>query len=411
LVIAAAAILVLGLSGTAVAFHEGGVAHCDGCHTMHGSQDGVAFKQHGHGDAVVGDAGESTLLAGSDASSTCLNCHAGNGGYHIASTVATEINESGGGDFFWLQQDPQVDFGWRVATLSGDNFGHNIIAGDFGYTADATLAAAPGGSFSASLLGCTSCHDAHGQVNGGTGNGTAAISGSGSYGDAAPTDGSILGNYRLLGDSAYTAGGIIVETSYTFSNDAPVAMADNGGWGATHYGQRVDYGSGMSEWCANCHSGFYTLSSSEHRHPAADSAHLNGEAGNYNAYRATGDYDAARTASYDGLVPIERGITNSALLDVTATGSWDTFGTIAADSSSNVMCLTCHRAHANGNENIGRWDFSTELLDHSYRHSLLGGDTITDLDANHYYDATSIDIASRYGPYQRSLCNKCHVQD
>jgi hypothetical protein len=405
----AAALMVLGHGGLAggQTFHQGGVAHCDGCHTMHGSEGGVAFTVEGEGDSVVGDAGEQTLLAGSDASSTCLNCHAGNGGYRVVSTDPTQVNYTAGGDFYWLQNDYAVDFGGGLIILSGDNFGHNIIAGDFGYSADATLGAAPGGGFSASLLGCTSCHDAHGQVNGGTDNGTAAISGSGSYGDAAPTDGSILGNYRLLGDSSYTSGGLIVETSHTFSNDAPVAMAENGGY----FGARVDYGSGMSEWCANCHNGFYTLSSGEHRHPAHNNAHLNGEAGNYNAYHATGDYDAARTASYDGLVPIERGITNSALLDVTSTGTATTFGTIVADSSSNVMCLTCHRAHAGGNPNMGRWDFGVEFLAESWTQLTPTGLTVTDLDANHYYDGSSIDIASRYGPYQRSLCNKCHVQD
>ncbi len=34
---ALAAILTLGLAGTATAFHGGGVAHCDGCHSMHNS--------------------------------------------------------------------------------------------------------------------------------------------------------------------------------------------------------------------------------------------------------------------------------------------------------------------------------------------------------------------------------------
>lgn len=31
----------LAVNGTALAFHSGGVAHCDGCHTMHNSENGV----------------------------------------------------------------------------------------------------------------------------------------------------------------------------------------------------------------------------------------------------------------------------------------------------------------------------------------------------------------------------------
>ena len=29
------------VASPAVAFHDGGVAHCNGCHTMHNSQDGT----------------------------------------------------------------------------------------------------------------------------------------------------------------------------------------------------------------------------------------------------------------------------------------------------------------------------------------------------------------------------------
>jgi hypothetical protein len=38
-VAALAGVLTLGLTGTAFAFHTGGVAHCDGCHSMHNSAE------------------------------------------------------------------------------------------------------------------------------------------------------------------------------------------------------------------------------------------------------------------------------------------------------------------------------------------------------------------------------------
>ncbi len=57
-------------------FHSGGVAYCDGCHSMHQPK-----------------AGGASLLQGIDPSSTCLICHehAGDTGpssYHISTAVA-----------------------------------------------------------------------------------------------------------------------------------------------------------------------------------------------------------------------------------------------------------------------------------------------------------------------------------
>ncbi len=375
-------LLVLGFSGTGFAFHEGGVAHCDGCHTMHGSADNP-----------FGGAENSMLLTGSDASSTCLNCHSGSGGYHVSS--ADGSNTNAGGDFFWVNNDYTVIVRGNPVVFDGDNNGHNMVAADYGMVADARAGnlQAPGGTYAANLLGCTSCHDAHGQVNGGTSNGTAAISVSGSYGAAAPTDGSIRGNYRLLGDSQYTAGNTDAD-GYAFNADAPIATASGSN------GASVDYGSNMSEWCANCHGDFLVGGSTAHKHPAGNDVHLNGYGTNYNSYVATGNFTGTQATSYDDLVPFERGIDDGSLLDVTST--------VGPDTNSNVMCLTCHRSHASAFQNMGRWDFEVELLAES--HPLEA----TDLPATavpYYADGAAIDIVTQYGHYQRSLCNKCHVQD
>ena len=56
---AVVALVVFGPVG-ASAFHAGGVAHCDGCHTMHNSADNPANNLDGNDH----------LLKGSDASST-----------------------------------------------------------------------------------------------------------------------------------------------------------------------------------------------------------------------------------------------------------------------------------------------------------------------------------------------------
>ena len=92
----AAALVTFGIGGTALAFHDGGVATCDGCHTMHNSVDGAA---NGNGGSV-GTGVSTWLTLGSDPSSTCLNCHNGTGSYHMNSTDGSAATP--GGDFYCL---------------------------------------------------------------------------------------------------------------------------------------------------------------------------------------------------------------------------------------------------------------------------------------------------------------------
>src|SRR5210317_1857956 len=112
----AALAATIGLAGTATAFHGGGVAHCDGCHSMHNSPE----------NPVEGNP-NSLLLKGSDPSSTCLNCHAGAGSaksYHSMSTDGTVWSPAG--DFFWLTQS-YTNSNWSGSVTSDpDNMGHNI---------------------------------------------------------------------------------------------------------------------------------------------------------------------------------------------------------------------------------------------------------------------------------------------
>lgn len=374
-------------AGSAFAFHGGGVAHCDGCHSMHNSPE----------NPITGSPNES-LMKGTDASSTCLNCHTGAGGYHINSADGSNINT--GGDFGWLSLPYSLVVRGNTNTYGGDNAGHNVVAVDFGLNQDGTLAAAPGGTYDASLLGCTSCHDAHGQVNDGTAGGSLPIGASGSYSAAAPA-GTIKGNYRLLGDSMYEAGHNIND-GYAFSNGAPIALTNSSS------GTQVRYGSGMSEWCANCHTDYLVTDpdSMLGKHPTAVLLSKDGYDANYNSYVATGNFTGTVATSFDPLVPFETGTTDQATL-VTA-GVTSTAGPSAG--TEQVMCLSCHRAHASAFNNMGRWDFETEFVAES---AVLDPAVIgKPATAKPYYgDGVVIDIATKYGAEQRSLCNKCHVQD
>jgi hypothetical protein len=372
------AVMICIANGTATAFHDGGVAACDGCHSMHQSPD----------NPTTG-AGNSKLTKGTDASSTCLNCHAGAGGptsYSVMSTDGSAMTP--GGDFFWLTKT----FSWVGGTSPGNTHGHNIIAQDYGLTAETDPTSAPAVIYPSTDLGCTSCHDPHGKSKAGF-----PISGSGSYG-AVPLPGASVGNYRLLGGAGYDGGNQTIGN--TFAYDAPIARQN----GALPYSEsdtsHVDYGAGMSEWCANCHASLFNnnhqVGSSGFSHPAGSGALLGDCVANYNSYIKTGDLTGVSTTSYLALVPFERDETDPALLDPTSTEG--------PNSLSNVMCLTCHRAHASAFPYMGRWDFTAQLTIDS--HPAAGDSGVTGNEV--FYSYYGRDMATEFGVGQRILCEKCH---
>jgi hypothetical protein len=392
------------LGGIAMAFHGGGVAHCNGCHTMHNSQDGAINANGGS----VGSGLNSNLTKGTDPSSTCLNCHV-----NIYTSASADGNRfTPGGDFYWLTRgDIPTDTRGGIATA--ESHGHNIVAVDYGYVVDPVLASGPSDgtvSYPSASLGCQSCHDPHGKKDNNVN--PLPIAGSGSYGEVNPNDNSgnvdpadgantVLGNFRLLGGVGYDGGGV---AGINFAAGDPVAVSYHGfrgNWPAETDTNHTDYGSGMSEFCANCHSGFTADGSAAHRHPSSNDAHMNGEMANYNAYVTTGNMTGAGLTAFDRLVPFERGI-----IDSDNDGQPDvgllTTNELGATLTSNVMCITCHRAHATAWPDSLKWDPDEELI----AHSAALADPI--FAAQAYYGD---DIAVRYSNYQRSLCNKCHVQD
>jgi general stress protein YciG len=388
LVVMAAALVTFGLGGSALAFHDGGVATCDGCHTMHNSLDGAISANGG----TVGTGVSTWLTLGSDPSSTCLNCHNGTGSYHMNSTDGSAATP--GGDFYWLTKTFTWTAHGHVSSSEADDHGHNVIAADFGLTQDGVLTTAPGGSYSSAFLGCNSCHDPHAVKNGGTKGGYGAIEVSGSYG-ADPTL-AVTGNFRILGDIGYDGG---QGAGASFTNDVPIATTAK--YAKDADGAHTDFGQGMSEWCANCHTGFTADSSNPMRHPANDDAHLGSTYSvNYNSYVKTGDFTGTSADSYLALVPFERGIADPTALDGASLAG--------PDASSNVVCLTCHRAHASAFQNATRWDMGTEFPVTDSHPAVGDGGVVGDDVANSYYGR---DMSAEFGDFQRSLCNKCHVQD
>lgn len=380
---------------SALSFHFGGVGSCDSCHSMHDARDT---------DAEDDNKSKSLLLA-SDPSSVCLNCHTGPGGLDRASVFSMDGSAmTPGGDFYWLTKT----FTWAGGASAGENHGHNVIARDFNLGQDLRLTQGPGGNYQSADLGCTSCHDPHGQTGGGTKEGVPPVSVSGSYGEQ-PASSTTRGNYRLLGDASYD-GGRAAE-GYRFTYNAPVARQNlNSRFGESD-GSHVDYGSGMSEWCGNCHEGVLRNDHSgagSFNHPSGSSRTLTGEMITmYNTYINTGDLLAVGTGTGTGnsataylqFVPFERGISDQQQLDPT--------NRKGPNSNSRIMCLTCHRVHASAFQSIGRWDFDAVLLAESHPGPGDGGLSGNDV----YHSYYGRNLASEFGSDQGPFCEKCHGSD
>ena len=426
----------------AYAFHNGGVARCESCHTMHNSSGGKVMNKK----FPLYQAGPYLLIA-TDQSSTCLSCHeSANSGatgaetYAVSTPAGTAIpaQYGAGGDFAWLR------ITWPGFSELGERHGHNIVAADFSYLPDATLTVAPGGTYPAAALGCQSCHDPHGKYRR-LADGTFATSGapitdSGSYGDSPdPTATEAVGAYRLLAGKGYQPKSLA--GNFGFNVDPPVVVngvEDELSWNRpenTTYGQQhVVYGQGMSEFCANCHTQIleesYTSGMKGLRHPAGNNAKLTGPIANiYNDYVTSGIV-ANLTYNYSSLVPFEQGTNNYGYLKATATANFvgGTTGQftaplqVTADATKNVMCLSCHRAHASAFPSMTRFYIgyqfmtitnpTTQALIFTGPHS--GRDaTYVDLWASQpqaqaaYYGRTPDQFAN----WARVQCNKCHGKD
>jgi rRNA maturation protein Nop10 len=419
-------VFIIGVEGESAAFHDGGVGPCEGCHTMHNSYQGAPINGK--------PAPQAYLLRESDPSSVCLYCHQRSGDvgpttYHI-STPDAELPPgvppkqlTPGGDFGWLKKT----FSWLPASGQpakysfGDRHGHNIAAADFLYNADGTNTTAPGGSYPAAGFSCTSCHDPHGKYRRNLDGSITAtgkpIKRSGSFASSPEPDGTMsVGAYRLLGGKNYQPKSLT--GGYAFVYDPPIAVAPN--WpnrseDATQ--TRVAYGSGMSEWCRNCHANMHTPAypgSTNLIHASGNNAKLGvTRMNNYYKYINTGTIlSSPSTTPYLSLVPFEEGTTDYSTLKAHA--KTDDSYLDGPNTSANVMCLSCHRAHASGWDGIMRWNAETAFIVSNGFYSQQGqayqpyGQGRMETEAlRAYYNKP----ASAFGLNQDTLCNKCHIGD
>jgi hypothetical protein len=359
----------------AEAFHSGSAAECKECH-----------------------AGNGAALRGSDESSTCLRCHqAPRGvqrptGHYVASNYADvragmpPLQLTPGGDFGYLKKSYSWTSSGRKSESPGDRHGHNIVAMDFGYSADVKNAVTPGGSYPASKLSCVSCHDAHGKTG---------------------------GAYRLLGGIGY-ASRSARGPAFTYGPPVAVAPRDyNRSEALTD--TRVAYGQGMSEWCTNCHARIGAdAGAANYGHPVGNRAQFTGETiSNYHAYVKSGSMNGRGDTSFSSLVPFEEGTDDRILLAQHAKN--DGTYTMGPGPGFNVMCLTCHRAHASGWDHMARWNMTADFIvfdgvypgtENGFAAQRAQGRTAAETRTALYDRPVTL-----FARHQKGLCNKCHAKD
>jgi predicted CXXCH cytochrome family protein len=443
LVIIASAMLTMGVSSMASAFHSGGVAECGGCHSMHAPM-----------------ASSTPLLVGGDASSTCLSCHmnaadkpGSPSSYHVSTVDASlsgalaPIQRNPGGDFGWLKKDYTFTVRGTSTTEKGDTHGHNIVAGDYGYAADANNPTAPGkgGTFPSNKLGCQSCHDPHGKYrrmsDGSIQTSGAPIVGSGSY-DTSIGNNSLkpipanqaVGAYRLLAGLGYKAEsvtykGVPAAVAPATYNRTEAATQTRVAYGVATANNHVTWG----QWCATCHPGMHSSGNRVHPVDQGMDSDMTKTYTNYvsSSDTVSGNFTAnpnpnlkvVNMGPFTSLVPFMQNTDNYAALGDNAKNDGSRLA--GPNPSDQVSCLSCHRAHASGFPEALRWNMEGEFM--TYYGTPTGGTTATTLWPGidngappqfargrtqaemqaAYYDRD----AKVFGPYQRVLCNKCHAKD
>ena len=290
-----------------------------------------------------------------------------------------------GGDFGYLKKNYTWKDSGTSGVSSGERHGHNIIALDYGYVADTQNSLAPGGKYPSASLSCISCHNKHGIIS-------------------TVTTTNYSGTYRMLGGIGYTQKN--VQGAAPFKAAAPIAVSPS------EYNRseatadtRIAYGKGMSEWCMNCHPEVIG-------HPAGSYVKLSTDiVSNYNSYIKTGNMSGSKKTSYSSLTPFEEGTDSITTLVSHASSSGEY--TQGPDGNANVMCLTCHRAHASGFDNVFRWNGNGKFL-------VINGEyPTTDQSPETAQGRTPAELqqayygrpSSYFGTMQTGYCNKCHPKE
>lgn len=275
-----------------------------GCHNQHQSEGGVPIV------------GFPVLLPGAGGTDSCLACHATGNGAVLSPSPSLPSPEIGGGNFaFLLELNINDAPGGLMNPIAGNHAGHNVVTTTYGIQQDPDHVVAPGGTFPASELACTSCHDPHAE-----------------------------GSFRMLRGAGPVHDGI-----YNFTQPAPQAEGIPL-TGSESQGSHTAYQDGWSLWCSNCHGMYHQAGNPPFEHPVNQALSMQHRDA-YDRYRGEVDPTGGDAATaYLPEVPYE---------DSTVTPST----TSGPPASSRISCMSCHRAHATSAPEATRWDKTVLYLE------------------------------------------------
>ncbi|MEW5948652.1 MAG: cytochrome c3 family protein [Thermodesulfobacteriota bacterium] len=343
-------ILIISMSGLC---HAKVTGVCYNCHTMHNSQGGAAMAQEyssGSG-GLTGDTTPNPCLLSYD----CVGCHFSSTANTIVSVGSSNIpivlnstapaSPLAGGNFYWLVN-------------TGDKYGHNVYGiktqegspmdAPPGFTAGAGTPSGYGSGPAswATQLNCAGVYGCHGdRTQGATAATVVEAMKGGHHADDSAIDGTSTGkSYRFLRG---VNGVELNAAGYKWEQTAD-STHHNGYKGGATPGTTTD---GISYLCGSCHGNFHGhanlggstqvgSSSPWFRHPT-DFA-FSGVEGGY----AGSEYDDY--TSYSTTTPVAL--------------STPSTSTSTVDSTSMVICLSCHRAHGSPNYKMIRWDYKSATL-------------------------------------------------
>ncbi|MCB9357742.1 MAG: hypothetical protein H6508_00205 [Calditrichaeota bacterium] len=321
-------------------FHKGGVGTCSVCHVIHTLADG---------NPVVPTADNNYLLRENTPSDLCLSCHATSNGAVWSNNPLVPAPQRGAGNFIFEQAANLNDApDGAQHPLSGGHGVHNCVAPSQNSDVDPVHDVAPGGSYPSKYLGCTSCHDPHGNTN-----------------------------FRMLWGVGHIPAG-----DFTFMYSAPYADGTPLDSAAESRTLHTAYHSGWTNWCRNCHGLYHADGSQGFEHPV-DGPLTGHTRVSYELYDGSGNPTGGiPQQSYLPEVPFE-----SRTVTINSTNG--------PEMQSRIACITCHRAHGSSAVDLGRWDFRVANL-------RLDGSPSGSYPIPNPYTS---------GTIERSLCVKCHEQD
>jgi len=324
---------------------------CDGCHTMHNSQDGADLNAVPYGVLLLRDG--------------CVGCHS-----HLSETLSYPLGTStvpvvnsgvdpssshlAGGNFYWVadagaNQDAK---GHNVFGISGQDEaisvdegapGNQQVTGEcqtggcHGTLAAETISDSVLADYDGFRSGCQGCHlNVRHHADDGTGTKYVDNENQGWYRFLAGHAGTSVLNYGVEGIEDEDWQATIGATDHNEYLGVPVDKNDS---------TSLQNGS-MTAFCCGCHGNFHVQNENVATDPGSQSPWIRHPSDF--VIPDSGEY-ADMSTTYSTLSPVARPVgfawaSNSPSSNV-----------IAGDM---VMCLSCHRPHGSPNDDLLRWPYA-----------------------------------------------------